>query len=236
MISVNTIYELVASVFLNKKQSGGFTITDFNTACAAVNYDFLKGRVGLPESYKPGAPFAPVAYQLTQKITDDVRQFIVIADITRNGNGYFVIPNDYFAFSSLRYRYIINGDCGGEPTWEDIYIPVLDDGEFNARLRNTIIPPELKYPIANYYSYGIMVKPDIISKVKLTYLKTPQTPLWKYTVVDDQPVFDATGSVDFDYPVSCTTDIAVLVGKYLGLNLLMAEVTQFLEQRQVRGL
>ena len=236
MISVNTIYELVASVMLNKKQAGSFTIEQFNTACLSANLDFLKYRVGLPENYQLGAPFAPISYQVTQKITDDVRQHIVIADITKNANGYFVIPDDYFAFSSLRYRYILNKDCGEQPDWQDIDIQVLSDGEYNVRLRSTIIPPELKYPVANYYSYGILVKPDEINRIKLTYLKVPQTPIWNYTLVDDQPVFDPTGSVDFDYPVSCTTDIAVLVGKLLGLNLLMSEVTQFLEQRQVKGI
>lgn len=77
--------------------------------------------------------------------------------------------------------------------------------------------------------------PEQISKVKLTYLKKPQTPVWAYKVVDDQPVYDAANSFDFDYPVSCTNDIAVMVGKYMGLNLLFPEVVQFLEQRQDKG-
>lgn len=234
MISTNTIYNLVADVFLSKKQSGAFTIDAFNTACQAVNYDILKWKVGLPEAYQMGAPYPPIAYQVTQKITDDVRQFIVIADIQKNNSGYFQIPDDYFAFSSLRYRYVKNNSCG-EPEWVDIDIPVLDDGEFNMRLRNTIVPPQVKYPIANYYNYGIKIMPEQISKVKLTYLKKPQTPVWAYTVVDDQPVYDAANSVDFDYPVSCTNDIAVMVGKYMGLNLLFPEVVQFLEQRQDKG-
>ncbi len=235
MILVNTIYELVASVFLNKQQSGAFKIEDFNTACVAVNNDFMKLKVGLPEEYQAGAPYPRQAYQVTQKITDDVRQFIVIEDLQKNSSGYFVLPENYFAFSSLRYRWVKNAGCNEPPQWEDLEIDVLDDGEFNVRLRNTIIKPELKYPIANYYSYGIKVLPEQIIKIKLTYLRKPQTPVWAFTTVDDQPVYDATASVNFEYPESCTNDIAVMVGKYLGLNLLMPEVTQFLSQRQKEG-
>jgi hypothetical protein len=235
-INVNTLYQLVTSTYLNKLQSGGFTITQFNSACATANLDILKQRIGLPEDYQLGAPFSKIAYQITQKITDDVRQFITIADISRNVNGYFPVPADYFAFSSLRHRYIVNPTtCGGETKWQDRKIEVLDDGEFNERLESDVIPPTDYYAVANYYSYGIKVMPENINKVKLTYVKIPQTPVWGYTVVNDQPVYDSTTSTDFDYPVSMTNDIATLVLKYLGVNLLMGEIVQYATERQKQG-
>lgn len=237
MINVNTIYELVSSVYLNKKQSGAFTIEQFNSAIAVAALDILKQRIGLPEDYQIGAPFSRVSYQITQKITDDIRHLIVVADIFRNNSGYFNYPTDYFAFSSLRHRYIEPPkNCKtNEVVWQDRRVEVLDDGEFTARLESEVIPPSLYYAVANYYNYGIMVKPDNINKVKLTYVKQPVTPVWGYTLVDDEPVYDAATSTNFDYPPSMTNDIAMVVLSKLGLNLLMQEVVQYAEAIKQKG-
>lgn len=236
MVNVNTIYTLVASVYLNKVQSGAFTIDQFNTAILASNYDILNQRLGLPQNYTPGNPTSPMSYQVTQKITDDTRQFIAKADIVRSANGYFDYPSDYYAYSSLRHRYIEQPKkCGDKPYWEDRKVEVLDDSEFTERLESNIIPATNYYAIGNYYSYGIDVKPDNINKVVLTYVKIPVTPVWGYTLVNDQPVYASGSSTDFDYPVSMTNDIAIMVLGKLGLNLLMPEVMQYSELIKKNG-
>lgn len=114
-INVNDIKFLVET-YSNSFQSGKLSPSQFNAIIKAVNYDFLKWRVGLPESYQAGNPTPPIAYDITQKITDDVKQFIVISEIPINADGYFTLPSDYFAFSSWRYKWVANSDsCKGEP-------------------------------------------------------------------------------------------------------------------------
>jgi hypothetical protein len=223
------------SVMMNKAQSGAVKIDDFNSACAVANYEILNQRLGLPQNYTPQNPSSPISYQRTQKITDDLKQLITIVAITKNGSGYFPLPSDYYAFSSMEYRYVKNNDCGEGPDWEDINVEILADGEFNVRKRSKVIMPEPKYPVGNYYSYGVKVLPEVISRVKLTYVKTPQTPVWGFTLVNDQPVYESTTSTDFDYPVSMTNDIAMVVLAKLGLNLHMNEIVQYAEAKKVQG-
>ncbi len=236
MISANTIYETVVNTLLNKKQSGAVNLISLNNAFAVANYEILNQRLGLPQHYTPQNPSSPISYQRTIKITDDVRQLILIAPISKNNSGYFTLPADYYAFSSMEYRYVKNNDCGEGPEWEDINIEILTDGEFNVRKRSKVIMPELKYPVGNYYSYGVKVLPEVISRVKLTYVKTPQTPVWGFTLVNDQPVYDSTTSTDFDYPVSMTNDIAMVVLSKMGINLHMNEIVQYAEAKKVQGI
>jgi len=236
-INVNTVYQLVSSVYLNKLQSGAFTSDQFNSAIAVSNYEILNQRLGLPQDYQVGLPQSRISYQVTSKITDDLRHLITKADIQKANTGYFPYPANYYAFSSLRHRYIEPPKkCKDEPVWQDRRIELLDDGEFTARLESSVIPPTDYYPIANYYSYGIEVRPANINKVKLTYVKIPQTPVWNYTMVNDQPVYDPVGSVDFDYPVSMTNEIAIIILGKFGVNLLMADIVQYSEQIKNKGI
>ena len=77
--------------------------------------------------------------------------------------------------------------------------------------------------------------PDVINKVKLTYVKIPTTPVWGFTLVNDQPVYNSATSTNFDYPVSMTNDIAMIVLSKLGVNLMMGEIVQYAEMIKKNG-
>lgn len=217
-VSVNQVKQIVDTI-ANKNQSGIWSTAEYNTIFAAVNYDFLKYRIGLPELYQVGNPQPPVSYQITQKITDDVRFLIKKVDIVKDSNGYFPIPADYFAFSSWRYKYIENSDCGEAPYFKDYPIETLSDNELVDALDNTIAPPTLVYPKLAYYGLGALVYPQEINRVICTYVRTPVTPVWGYTLVDDEPIYNSALSTDFEYPSSCLNDLSILCLKYLGINI-----------------
>lgn len=234
--SVDEVKKLIDTI-ANKEQSGAWSPAQYNTVFAAVNYDFLKWRVGLPENYTVGNPQAAIAWQVSAKITDDVKDLIVKKDITIDGNGYFPIPDDYFAFSSWRYRYIENSECDEQPFFKDYKIDVLSDNELNEVLDNTITPPTLTYPKSAYYSYGLKVYPESISKILCTYLRIPKTPKWTFTIVDDEPVFNPSDLTlqNFEYAPSCLVDIANLCMIKLGVNLREETLVQYGMTRQKEG-
>lgn len=234
-VNVNDVVQAM-QFYSAKKQSSMISPDEINILFKAVNLDYLKYLVGLPEQYTPGQPMAPVQYQLTQQITDRVYPFIKKLIVPRATSGFFPIPVDYFAFSSIRYRYVSNAtSCGGNPFHKALDIRVVMDEEVNDILFNTICPPTLLYPICAYYLGGLEVWPHDILSVIFTYLKRPVTPVWGFTVVNDEPVYNPATSTDFEWPDMCLNDITIMCLKYIGINLESQELIGFAINRDNKG-
>ena len=75
MINVNELYEFVQFVS-NKEQSGYVKPSEFNLAIDRAQMQLFMERYNNPAEYQPGRPVPRVAYQQTQKISDDLRPFI----------------------------------------------------------------------------------------------------------------------------------------------------------------
>lgn len=234
MISVDRLYKWVNFV-ARKKQSGAISPDEFNLAIAVIVLDYFKLKVGLPEEYQVGRPLPRQAYQLTQKITDDVRHLVTTSTINVS-NSRFTLPNDYAAFSSLKYRYVTNQEnCEDGAKAVKIPIEVVTDEEFASRQSSLLTPPTIRRPIANFDVSGIEVLPSTITSVELTYLKFPATPIRQYTIVNDEDVYSSTGTVNIDFPETCFNDIAIRVLQYYGINLSDSELVNFTESRKIKG-
>lgn len=205
----------------NKYQSSAISASEFNTACQVVATELINVKIGLPEQYRPGAPFPNQAYDVTQKITDDLAPFInPNVPIAKNVNGYFPKPADYYAFSSLSYYYIVNSkNCNENPTSTERFIEMVTDGELRIRQGNSIIPPELEYPIARLTLAGFDVYPKQIKNVMLTYLKAPIPPVYGYDVINDEYVYNAATSTQLDFPETLHTEFAMRIVRYFGINI-----------------
>lgn len=232
-MNISEIFDWV--LFLgNKYQAGNINAVEFNLACKAVTVELFNVKVGLPELYQPGAPYPPQAWQVSQKITDDLQPFIKDAVIDKS-SGYFPLPSDYAAFSSLSYKYVLNDPNGGQPYSEINYIDVVTDAELRVRLADNVIMPTLKYPVATYRSQGILLYPTDISRITLTYLRYPTTPVYGYTITNDEYIYDATTSTQTDFPVTLHSEFAMRVARYMGINIRETEFEQLIESRLSKG-
>ena len=237
-MDVNDVY-FFTNFCANKFQSGAISPEEFNSAIKAVNLDILKERIGLPEEYQVGNAQPRIAYQITQKITDDLRPFIVKKTLTTNSDGYFVVPSDYAAFSTIRFDYTKSKSNGCKKPATNIkeatsFEPVTD-AELNIRLNNFVRKPTYRYPIIAFYSYGIKCYPEDITVAELTYLRYPVTPFWGYTTINDEAVYSAATSVNIEYPDTMFVDFSARVLKYFGINLREEMLYQMAEQRRVQG-
>lgn len=221
----------------NKAQSGAISPDEFNLCLEALYLEPMKIKVGLPEEYLVGQPVARQSYQVSQTITDDLQKFIVPLTITKSNTGYFPIPTDYVAFSTLRYIQIVQPEqCDEMPIVIENSVEIVTDGELSLRLPSSITPPTFDYPIGAFYNQGIKVFPKDISEVKLTYLRRPVKPFRNYTITaNDENIFDPIGSVDLEYPEIMHNDFAVIVAKYFGINLKDGDLINFAQGRQERG-
>jgi len=235
-VSINDVWLFVGFV-ANKVQSGGYSASEFNNACQVVAIELFNVKVGLPEEYKPGAPFPRQAYDVTQKITDDLAPFInPNVPIARNNNGYFPKPADYYAYSSLCYNYVVNSDnCNDNPTSIQRVIEMVTDGELRIRLENSIIPPDLRYPVARLTLAGFDIYPKQIKNVMLTYLKAPVPPVYGYDVINDEYVYNPNTSTQLDFPATLHTEFAMRVVRYLGINLRAMELEKSALERLAAG-
>lgn len=216
-MTINEMFNWV-NFLANKSQSGAISPDEFNMACSVVNMDFFKLKVGLPEEYMIGGAMARQMYQVSQKITDDVKFLITKVTLTRNVSDYFALPSDYGAYSKLTYRYVDNVDCLAVASTRPI--EVCTDLEYGERVDNSITYPTLKRPVANYNSLGLEILPTEITSVELTYLKIPTTPIRQYTINgNDESVYNPTGSVDFAYPKTTHNDICIRIMGYIGINI-----------------
>lgn len=235
MNSINDIY-LLTNFLADKFQSRAISDAEFNYAIDAASSDLWKKKVGLPEEYQINAPFARQAWQVTNKISDDMRYFITQLDIARNASDIFPYPTDYGAFSSMRYERILNQGCD-TPDVKVRTVELVTDAELSERLDNTIILPDYDYPVGAWYGTGWKVYPKIINNVNVTYLRLPVAPYRNYTLdpLTDLTTYQPIGSVPPDFPTTLWIDLTYLILKQFSINIREEELYQMAEQRISKG-
>lgn len=235
-MQVNEIYDWVSFV-ANSYQSGKFSANEINLAFKVIAIELFNVKCGLPEQNKPGAPYPIQAYGINDKNIDDLAPYISHHFvINKNLAGYFPKPTNYYAFSSLSFNYVENDpNCKVNPTSVQRFIKLLNDSEWRIRIGNSIIPPSVEYPIAKVTNQGFQVAPINIKQIFLTYLQAPVPPVYGYTVVNDEYIYDPLTSTQCDFPETLHTEFCMRCVRYLGVNLRDTELEQLAEQRLISG-
>jgi len=233
-MTVQGVY-LLTNFFADKFGSRQISDDEYNTAMAAASLELFKTKVGIPEEYQVGQAKSRQEWQVTTKISDDMRKFVTEVEIDKVG-GVFPYPPDYGAFSSLRYTRILNNGCD-TPDVRTRTIELVTDGELSDRLDNTVVYPDFDYPVGAWYSNGWKVFPKIIEKVDLTYLRIPVTPFRNYTIdpATDLTTYQPIGSVQIEYPETLHIDFTYRVLKYLAINIREEMLYEVANQRQMIG-
>lgn len=233
-------------VRLNKDQSGrSITIPQFNLAAEVASYEYFKLKVGLPEQYRPGQPFPAQAWQVSQKISDDMQHLLTwmggpdAPQMVIDKYGISEVPSDYFAFSSCYYNFVeqSNTECtnGKEPKLKEVEF--LADSQWSDRMDSVIVGPEKKFPIAKMGAGKIQFMPRGLKAVDFTYLREPATPYLAYTIdANNDYVYDAANSTQFDFPQVCLPDIANLIFEVMSGNLQSQFYVQLAEMRKQQGI
>jgi hypothetical protein len=243
MINIYEIWEYVMFK-ANKEQSGNtFTPDLFNLTCKYVNLEYLKLKIGLPEAYRPGLPFPPQAYQVSQKMTDDVRQFITWLGgpdyplLNIDQYGVAVVPLDYVAYSSCYYDFVVGSDCDTEEYITPKEVEFLTDSNWSDRLNSSIDFPNKEFPVAKWLGNNkIQFAPRNLKQVNFTYVREPATPVLGYTYdANNDIVYDPLTSVQFEWPQICLSDIANSIYSIMAGNLKSQLDIQIANQRKAEG-
>ena len=223
----------------NKDQSGNSMSPDeYNTLLRTSAIDFARHLYGTTEDYRPGDPTPPVVYEVTQYVTDALRVLKIKDDsLLLDTNGKANIPPDYAHVSSIRYNYVKKAKCPDDaPVTREVPVEVVKDNKLGMRLKSSIEEPSLKYPICVFYNNYMQFYPKTLGSVIFTYLKEPLVPVWGYTMVNDQPVYDPETSVQFEYPDIFHLELCRIILNYMGINLRDNELQSHNERFKQRGL
>jgi hypothetical protein len=189
---------------------------------------------GNPKEYQVGNPVPRIAYEVTQKISDDLRQFKKTANVILDSQGKANLPSDYVHTISLQYVAALNTDSGVQKQY--IPIDVIPEDKEYYRLGSSIVPPTKKYPVAVLKSTYYQVYPIDISTIKISYLSQPVAPVWGYTMVKGRPVYNAATSVDFNWPDVAINDIVTRMCSYIGISIKDNELLEYTQIKEKEGL
>jgi hypothetical protein len=219
--------------FQCKKERGGFlSPEEVVNAINRASMDLFKEKFGLPEEYQPGRPVPKTPYEITQKLTDDMRVFKKDASLVPS-SGSVTLPTDYVHVSKIGYQ-------PADATKEEVGFELVDDAQWHSRINRKTAAPSADYPVCNIKATTIEIRPKTLSNVKLTYLKLPTTAVWGYTLVSGRPVYADTGglngdSVDLDWPPDTHNDIITRACSILGLHILDGDLIRASEIKKEKG-
>lgn len=227
MDNINDCY-LYSNFLANKTQSGSITPEQFNLCADVGQLLHLKVKLGLPEEYSVDKREARQEFQTTLNNSDSLRKFIVSKSATLNGAG-FDFPTDWVAFANGDYIFV--EQINGVNTVTPQPVEFVTIGERGLRLNDYITKPSFEYPICTYLNGQIVVNPTGVDRITLIYVREPVKPKWNYTVnASDQPVYNPTGSVDFEFPKIEWEQICNRIVKYWAVNLREGELYQSVDK------
>jgi len=171
-------------------------------------------------------------YSSTTKEIAYIDKFIVgPLDLFVPLDGKLIKPANVSFVSSARHIYYNSSNIGKEVKVEFVY-----DGQLADRLDSDIVPPTLDNPIMVEYSDYFQFYPLNIQTVKLTYLKIPATPVWAFTVVNNEPLYDPLLSVDSEFPDECLQDLVDKTVEWVAANIKDYNAAGFSAQKQLNDL
>lgn len=219
-MSIDECYVFLQTV-LNKTQNGNVSPAQFNNLAPIAQISIINQELGNEQEYVPGQPIPRYGFGINQKSMENLRDLIKEPQAISFSSGIGTYPTD----SLYLFNVTVNNKLA-RPCEED---------EGLILTQSQIKPPTTALPF--YYCIGtkIYILPSSITTGKISYVRVPATPVWQYTVTNNKPVYNPTGSQDFEVGPLLHLKICQRMLQYLGLNLDLATVTQFAMAAESQG-
>lgn|SRR3990167_11253380 len=227
--SIDTVKKYV-EYLVRKNDSGTLSPDQFNLVINRASKTEFVNRVGNPHQYVPGNSTPQMGFQITQKITEDLKIFQTNANLVINSLGRANYPSNLaYTIPGLGYKTQKNGQTVYSP------IEVLDKDKEYYRLSSKIVPPTRENPLAVFESTYIQIYPTNISNINFPYLRYPVDANWGFTLVNNRPVFNPATSVDLEWEDLTVNDIIINALQSIGISLKDADVLNYANQKQMTG-
>lgn len=113
--------------------------------------------------------------------------------------------------------------------YDSNYLPIkpIDEDRLARLHQNPLAQPDEEelYYIERVDKFELLATQGDIS-FTLEYLKKPVSPDYKYTIVNNRPVFNPTGSVNFEWDKNMEMELTTRILSYLGISMKDGFITQ----------
>ena len=217
-VSVDTVYQKVLGI-LNKEQRGYVTAQEFNLFANQAQLDIFEqyfydinqfGRIAGNDT-----EYSDMLDMLDKKLAP----FQTSASLTYDAvNNHFDLPADLYRLGTVIYGNTTTSNFGVTST-EQIEAERINQNEILYINSSPLTKPVNTRPIYTQNSAGLNVFGDaeLITNVSCTYIKKPAKVQWAYTIVFDEPLYNASNSVDFELDPSEETELVIKILELSGL-------------------
>lgn len=218
MVLNNEIKEIVFRLCA-KNGHGAPSIPDYNHYANLANIDLFNFYANPQKTVgQKNAPRTSVGF--SKLINGVLKPFIKTATLSVV-SGEAELPTDLEVMDTMSYG--------------DVSVRWVANNEVRSYLMSTIDTPTLAYPIYSDTAEGFSIYPDTVAEVDVTYLKTPVTVNWAYTLVSGRPQYDEAETVNFEWGQSQKLSLITRILGYIGVEIRDGELLNYVNNEQQKA-
>lgn len=206
-ISINTVYQRVLAI-LNKEQRGYLTPVEFNLFANQAQLDIFEQYFYDLNQFSRLPGNSTEYSDMVDILEEKISAFEKTAQPTRSNN-HFNEPTDLYRLGTVIYN-------GSEAEH-------VNKNEYLYITSSPLSKPTNDFPIYTRDLSGIKIyaAAEVTSNTGITfnYVKQPTEAEWKYTVVNGEALYLATGTVDFELHDSEETDLVIKILQLAGVSI-----------------
>jgi hypothetical protein len=208
MVNVDTVYQRVLAI-ANKEQRGYITPLEFNLLANQAQLEIFESYfVELNQALAmPGneSEYSDIVKTLNEKISTFKKYN---GSLVYSG-GHFKYPSDMYKLGTLYY---VKTDLHGD----GVEVQEINNDELLDYYNSPLTKPNKSRPLYIRREQGISIisAASIVSGITATYTRRPSKVEWGYVVTNEQALYNASSSENFELHVS---EEITLVMKILGL-------------------
>jgi len=234
-MNLEQIRDIIVLISGEKGHDFSYGPEDFCDQLHLAQLKYFKLKIGLPEEYVPGMPLPRQAYEITNRLTEDIRPFKVSKGwllgnpYHMDSSGKMDLPEDYYMSSALTYTYAHDGE------YLERKIDILSDLEYTDQTTSVIKKPDKFFPVCNLQADFIRFSPILTEAINFSYLRLPVKPYW--FVIDNDGIYDYDdeNSVNLEWGDMSIIDIIVLFLSDVGINLKNSDVLMYADKVKKEG-
>jgi hypothetical protein len=217
-MSVKEIYDLILYCVTKNKQQGYVSPDDFNLVINQAQRSYLDYLLGQYQKYQIRRPISIVEFGQNQRLRDSVSPLIYGRTLNVYNNGVSPFPSDYEYTDAMWTGY------------GHYNIRFVQQDRLDSYVHSSIDPIDTN-PIYLINHEGFQFFPENIGLAKLSYVRTPPTIKYAYTLDGNgRQVYDPINSIN---PVWAETDILNIIVRALqivGISLQSGTVVQYSQE------
>jgi hypothetical protein len=242
-INIDTIKREV-DFFAKKNRRGFINASEFNIAINRASREAFEQRSGFLNRYQPTRPIPPVAFDQTQKVEDQLTDFIDVKVMpVLQAGGYFPCPVGYSHMVEVEVQYASDKTNKKKCRFKGQVVPgtvipkKVGLNQLNYKRTSQVAPPDYEFVFfAQDGPRGFLFLPSDVPNVLMRYLRYPNEAVWAFTIQNGREVYDPTLSVDLEWDISVKNDLVLRTLSYFGIHLKDEQLVQYSITEQERSI